>query len=82
MNYEPELGLTVRLEQMTLNTNFKKKPACIHLSYTPYNFLVGAIKTVAFKTRVKNACVKTRTEISTVKVVDWKTLDYHLSGTC
>lgn len=24
MNYEPELGLTVRLEQMTLNTNFKK----------------------------------------------------------
>lgn len=36
----------------------------------PTNFLVVAIKTVAFKTRVKNACVKIHTGISTVKVVD------------
>jgi len=35
MNYEPELGLTVRLEQMILNTNFYET-ACTHLSYIPY----------------------------------------------
>lgn len=41
---------------------------------SPINFFAVAMKTVAFKTRVKNICVKIHTEIITVKAVDQNTL--------